>query len=80
MVQGMKKKYVAPDILFESLALSTDISAGCAWISNQEPLACPINTDWGDTLIASGICSVIPGNEDQFCYHVPVADTNVFGS
>lgn len=76
----MKKKYIKPDICFESLCLCTDVSAGCAMISRQAPLACPINTPWGETLIASGICAIIPGNEEQFCYHVPVADENVFGS
>lgn len=76
----MKKKYVTPDIGFECFCLNTDISAGCAWLSNQAPGQCTVDMPWGDTLFASADCTMKPGNDSQVCYHVPTADQNVFGS
>lgn len=78
----MKKTYIKPDITFESMALSTDISAGCAMLSMQAPNACPVfYPEWGMTLLTEGMCEAYPpGATDYICYHVPIADNNVFES
>jgi len=77
------KNYIKPDIMFQTLALSTDVSAGCAIISNKNPGECAVAVpDYpGLTVFPEGTCvAYVPGYEDQVCYHVPIADMNVFES
>ncbi|MDD6275822.1 MAG: hypothetical protein PUB20_03235 [Clostridia bacterium] len=79
----MKKKYIKPEIGFESFRLSTDIAAGCAMLGQQAPNACKIYyPEWGMTLLTEELlCDATPpSGTDYVCYHVPVADTNVFES
>ncbi len=79
----LKKKYLKPDIHFESLNLSTDISAGCAMLSQQSPNSCVVYyPQWGMTLLTEELtCDAYPpGGLDFICYHVPTADNNVFDS
>lgn len=79
----LKKKYLKPDISFESFRLSTDISAGCAMLSQQAPNGCVIYyPQWGMTLLTEALsCDATPpGGLDYICYHVPLADNNVFES
>ena len=84
----MKKKYEKPDILFESFALSQSISAGCEMIGgNQAQYVCPVwvKTPGFDddryTIFGDGTCDSKPvGGNDSICYHVPIADNNVFNS
>lgn len=83
----MKKSYNKPDILFESFALSVDIAGGCERIIEghlggqcalelvgvgnvftEEVGACTVKVDDGSELA------------DGFCYHVPMADRNLFNS
>ncbi len=77
------KNYIKPDIMFQTLALSADISAGCAIVSNQNAGACPVEVPGqpGLTIFPEGTCvAYVPGYEDRVCYHVPIADMNVFES
>ena len=84
----MKKKYEKPDILFESFALSQSISAGCEMIGgNHAQYVCPVlvKTPGFDddtyTIFGDGACESKPvGGNDSICYHVPIADNNVFNS
>lgn len=84
----MKKKYEKPDILFESFALSQSISAGCEMIAgNAAQYVCPVlvKTPGFDddryTIFGDGTCDSKPvGGNDSICYHVPIADNNVFNS
>lgn len=80
------KKYVKPEISFQNLNLSTNISAGCEISSNQAALTCGVELPGYPGLIifqddSTGTCDAyMPGIEDSICYHVPVADSNVFES
>ena len=83
----MKKKYEKPDILFESFALSQSISAGCEMIGgNHAQYVCPVlvktpGFDDTYTIFGDGACVSQPvGGNDSICYHVPIADNNVFNS
>lgn len=70
-------------INFESLALSTGVSSGCAMLSQSAPNQCVIYyPQWGMTLLTETLtCDAYPpGGTDYICYHVPVADNNVFES
>ncbi len=77
------KKYIKPDVSFFEMNLSTSISAGCEFTSNNAPLACPVEIpgQGGLTVFLEGACmAYFPGAEDSLCYHVPTADSNVFES
>lgn len=79
----MHSAYEKPDISFESFTLSTDIAAGCEMLSQHNPNACMIYyPQWGMTLLTEALtCDAYPpGGLDYVCYHVPVADNNVFSS
>lgn len=80
----MKKNYVKPQIIFESFELSSSIAAGCALLSTpQAEYVCPVtDPEFGYTIFSSGgICDYsAPGDNDQICYDVPLAGTNVFES
>ncbi len=80
----MKRKYIKPEICFDSFELTSSMAAGCEMIgSNQEAHACPVLVPtWGISIFMefSG-CDLNPPEEmDTICYHVPTADSNVFGS
>lgn len=76
--------YIKPDISFQSLNLASSVSTGCAIQSNSEPTACPVEIPGqpGLTIFPDGgTCTAyFPGYEDSLCYHVPMADNNVFES
>ncbi len=77
------KNYIKPDIAFQKLNLTTSVSTGCAINSNSEPLACPVEIPGqpGLTVYPDGTCSLyFPEYDDQLCYHVPMADNNIFES
>ncbi len=78
------KNYIKPDITFQKMNLSTDISTGCAVSSTQDPKKCPVDIPGqpGLTIYTEGSECIAygPGWEEQICYHVPVADLNVFES
>ncbi len=86
----MKKVYTAPQILFESFTMSTNIAAGCEAIvgnpskntcaySYEDEFAGPVSIF---TSQVSG-CLVTEVQEDGyngFCYHVPNEEFNLFAS
>ncbi len=78
------KKYVKPNIAFFELNLSTSISAGCNIYATQGELACPVQIPGqpGLTIFQedTGCVAYTPGMQDTVCYHVPMADLNVFES
>lgn len=78
------KKYITPDISFNILSLSTNISAGCEIISNNDVAVCPVEVPGqpGFTIFqeGSGCIAYHPGYEDSICYHIPIAEQNVFES
>jgi hypothetical protein len=79
----LKKPYNKPTITFESLALSTNIAAGCALIStNSAEYVCPvIDEESGWTIFADNeVCMMIPIPGETICYDIPLANSNVFES
>ena len=79
----MKKPYNKPTITFDSLALSTNIAAGCAFIStNSAEYVCPvIDEESGWTIFSdNAVCTVGPRPGDTICYDIPLANSNVFES
>ncbi len=80
----MKKQYIKPQIMFDSFELTDCIAAGCAFLnSNIQPYVCAVlDKELGFTLFTDiGICdSTPPGGNDSICYHIPVADYNVYTS
>lgn len=78
-----KREYKKPDIEFQNFRLSTDLCSGCDIRSTFEPNACPVTVPEfeGITLITEMNCDAYaPEITDTLCYHVPIADQNVFGS
>ncbi|MBP3368024.1 MAG: hypothetical protein J6L71_01200 [Clostridia bacterium] len=70
----MKKIYVKPEIKFESFKMSSSIANDCAVSVNE------IDVPDGYNLFVTG-CEVVPADGDfGGCYHVPTAETKVFGS
>lgn len=87
----MKKVYTAPEILFESFTMSTNIAAGCeAIIDTQSQGNCGI--EFGSQVIFVGAftgCSenngdvTVEGDDGSWngiCYHVPVESNTLFNS
>lgn len=78
-----KREYKKPDIEFQNFRLSTDLCAACEIQSNASDNMCPLTVPEfeGITLITELNCDAYaPEITDTLCYHVPIADNNVFGS
>ncbi len=76
----MQKRYAKPNITFQKLAMSADLSAGCSMNVSFAEFDCPIMIpEWGETVFTSSNCDW-SNDEIYVCYHVPTAGTNVFGS
>lgn len=79
----MKKQYIKPIITFDSLAVSANISSGCAFLaSNQAEYQCPIIDEESGWTIFSDLrnCMMMPTPGDTICYDIPFAASNVFES
>ena len=89
----MKKVYTAPQILFESFTMSTNIAAGCeSIVGNPTQGTCAVLGTGGiaifDSSVTMGVCDFTPGEIGQaddgtyngFCYHVPTEEYNLFNS
>ncbi|MBQ6164215.1 MAG: hypothetical protein IJK23_07050 [Clostridia bacterium] len=76
----MAKNYQKPNIAFQKLAMTADLSTSCSMDVNYAEFSCPVLIpEWGETVFTSDTCD---WSNDQFyiCYHVPTAGSNVFGS
>lgn len=87
----MKKVYSAPQILFESFTMSTNIAGTCESIVDTYAQGnCAIKGSGNIAIFAAdmiGICKFTPGTFNQeedtwdgFCYHVPTEYNNLFNS
>ena len=91
----MKKVYTAPQILFESFTMSTNIAAGCeSIVGNPTQGTCAVLGSGGVAIFNGtiGTCDFTPGeifganadNTDEMmnglCYHVPTEELNLFNS
>lgn len=86
----MKKLYTAPQILFESFSMSTNIAGDCeSIIDTQAKGTCAVLSS-GNIAIFDGsvsACFFTPEGMGQakdtwdgFCYHVPTEYNNLFNS
>jgi len=75
----MKKNYTSPNIIFQPLS-AAGLSAACSFTANHAANVCPIMIpEWGETVFGDyDICDYTP--EDNVCYDVPTASSNVFES
>lgn len=79
----MKKTYTKPIIAFESLAITANVSSGCAYLStNSAEYVCPIvDEESGWTIFSDlSVCMMGPEANDQICYDIPLSSSNVFSS
>ena len=76
----MAKNYVKPNIAFQKLAMSADLSAGCSVKLTFAEFVCPVLIpEWGETVFSDSQCDWTNGS-DFICYHVPTASTNVYSA
>lgn len=79
----MKKSYMKPTIAFESLSVTANVASGCAFLStNSAEYTCPIvDEESGWTIFSDyAVCMMVPESNDQVCYDIPIANSNVFSS
>ena len=81
----MKKKYTKPQIIFESVSVSSSIAGDCdTIITNIARETCPMETRSGHFVFVSDLsaCSTHEpdGIYDNICYHVPYEAYNLFNS
>lgn len=83
----MKKVYSAPEILFESFTMSTNIAGDCEWKPDtaNNYNNCGINFSgviiFGSDLTGCTGIQIAPGDKwDSICYHVPSESSNIFNS
>jgi hypothetical protein len=72
-----------PTIAFESLAVAANVSSGCALLStNSAEYICPVvDEEAGWTIFSDyAVCTMVPESNDQVCYDIPIANSNVFSS
>lgn len=78
----MKRKYVKPELYFESFELSSSIAAGCKLISNSAEYACPVrDPDFDKTIFTNDGCDYSPQDDDtKICYQPPEGNIHVYTS
>ena len=79
----MKKQYIKPAIIFDSLAMSANISSGCSLIAgNEAQYVCKVkDPETGWTFFTDqAICNMTLAPGDTICYDIPFAGSNVFES
>lgn len=79
----MKKLYSKPEILFESFATSTNIAAGCRFITKlQAEGGCGYDDGRNGVVFITKEtgCTYTQVDGDSLCYHVPNEDYDIFNS
>ena len=87
----MKKVYTAPQILFESFTMSTNIAAGCdSIVGNPSKGSCAVLGSAGEKFFSGTMVDICdfnveefgqaPDMWDGFCYHVPNENSDLFNS
>jgi hypothetical protein len=78
------KTYIKPDISFQKLDLTTNVSASCEYSATFEAGTCRVEIPGQPGLYVfqetSGCMVYSPELGDLICYHIPTADSNVFES
>jgi hypothetical protein len=84
----MKKKYMKPEVMFESFTLSTNIAGDCGWTSNVVPSDQKAGCGYRDpadrfgNVIFSSFCDTTDddGDHNGICYDVPAEGMQIFNS
>ncbi len=83
----MKKKYSAPEILFESFTMSTNIAGDCEAKPQTQVKYSSCGIDFGGYIVFAvnynGCSSMQVDFDDEYggiCYHVPSENNNIFNS
>lgn len=78
----MKKKYVKPELFFESFEMNTAI-ASCAVKGNMQQDQCGYDDkELGFVIFVDGAsyCQYAPPSGNQLCYDIPIPDNKIFYS
>lgn len=82
----MKKVYRKPAIVFENFTLSTGIAGNCEVKTNTpSQMQCPYGeNDYGYPIFLDGVSACVSkvqdGNNNTFCYHIPIESNTLFNS
>lgn len=82
----MKKVYRKPAIVFENFTISTNIAAGCEVKTNTpSQMQCAYGeTEFGIPIfldrVSACISTVQDGENNTFCYHIPIESNTLFNS
>lgn len=86
----MKKKYMKPEIMFESFTLSTNIAGDCRWTTNVVPVESKTGCGYVDpadrhgyvifTSLMSCNTHEDDGEYNGICYDVPAEGMQMFSS
>ena len=71
----MKKKYVEPEIFFESFELNSNVAGGCELLVGFSEDNCSVEIPgWGNVFVSNPACdATAPEDNDSVCYHNPSA-------
>lgn len=75
-----KKVYVKPDAMLVDFSLTSSIAATCVFIGNQAEAKDCNYSDNGWNVYSNENSTCVIKSDKEFCYHVPFADTSIFGS
>ena len=84
----MKKKYMKPEVMFESFTLSTNIAGDCGWTEGIVPVDNKTGCGYVDPadkqgyVIFTSNCNTTDddGLYNGICYDVPVEGMQIFNS
>ena len=79
----MKKAYCKPQIAFEDFELCANVAAGCEHTTGATQNTCGYSIPGIGTLFVGEVSACVWKVTDGYngiCYHVPLADTNLFTS
>ena len=85
----MKKTYSKPKVVIEESTITQSVASGCTISAGFYKDKCGTVTD-GDFEeeilfnwdVAGSVCTTKPGNgdDDKYCYHIPLDSNRYFGS
>ena len=76
-----RKTYAKPCVEFVDFSLTGSIAASCVHQGTNTDINTCGYIDNGWTVYLNGVCDIAGTDPDgEFCFHVPTADTSIFGS
>ena len=80
MVTEMKKQYKKPEVSFVDFTLSSSIAETCAYGATHDSGNTCVYEFGGWTHFSSSNGACIFQDSEEFCYHNPSMNNNLFGS